>query len=144
MGGKRASSFVPSNFFTHIKTFRIMEHPINRVLLTGHIGREIELKTVTGGGKLVSFSIATNESYTSRTGERVTDTNWHNVVAWGGLAERIAATMNKGMEVTVEGSLRSRSYEDKEGKRRYVTDVLLVDCQRVLREQPARAEEPAC
>ncbi len=111
-----------------------MTNVINRVYLTGNIGKDPELVTTANGTKMVRFSVATNETYTNKMGEKVTETNWHNLIAWGALAERIAASMNKGMEVTIEGSLKSRSWEDKEGKRRYGTDVQLVDCQRVVRE----------
>lgn len=111
-----------------------MNTPINRVQLTGHLGKDPELQSTSNGNKYVRLSLATNEPYTNRAGERVTETHWHNLVAWGGLAERIAGTMNKGLEVTVEGNLRSRSWEDKDGNRRYTTEVVLNDCQRVTRD----------
>lgn len=111
-----------------------MSNVINRVFLTGHLGKDPELVTTANGNKMVRFSIATNEGYTNKVGEKVSETNWHNLVAWGALAERIASSMNKGMEVTIEGSLKTRSWDDKEGKRRFSTDVQLIDCQRVVRE----------
>lgn len=108
--------------------------PINRVQLTGHLGRDPELQTTNNGNRYLRLSLATNESYTNRAGETVTETNWHNLVAWGALAERIAASTHKGMEVTIEGALKSRSYEDKNGLRRYVTEINLNDLQRINRE----------
>lgn len=118
-----------------------MKNPINRVQLTGNIGKEPELMTTNTGAKYVRLSLATNEFYTNRTGEKVNETNWHNVIAWGQLAERIAVSMHKGDEITVEGSLRSRSYDDKEGKRRYVTEVLIFECTSVKQEIAAAATE---
>ena len=76
------------------------------------------------GKKLAKFSIATNESYKNQQGERVTDTQWHNVVAWGKTAEIIEEYVTKGKEVAVEGKLTTRSYDDKEGNKRYMTEVV--------------------
>ena len=76
------------------------------------------------GKKLAKFSIATNETYKNQQGERVTDTQWHNVVAWGKTAEIIEEYVTKVKEVAVEGKLTSRSYDDKEGNKRYTTEVV--------------------
>jgi single-strand DNA-binding protein len=81
------------------------------------------------GKKLAKFSIATNETYKNNKGEKVTDTQWHNVVAWGKTAELIENYVPKGKEIGVEGKLTSRSYEDKEGNKRYITEVV---CNEVL------------
>jgi single-strand DNA-binding protein len=81
------------------------------------------------GKKLAKFSIATNETYKNNKGEKVTDTQWHNVVAWGKTADLIENYVPKGKEIGVEGKLTSRSYEDKDGIKRYVTEVV---CNEVL------------
>ena len=73
---------------------------------------------------MAKFSIATNESYKNNKGERVTDTQWHNVVAWGKTAEIIESFVTKGKEVAIEGKLTTRSWEDKEGQKRYTTEVV--------------------
>jgi single-strand DNA-binding protein len=95
----------------------------NKVQLIGNLGMNPEVKTLDGGKKLAKFSIATNENYKNAKGEKVTDTQWHNVVAWGKTAEIIEKFLKKGSEVAIEGKLVNRNYDDKEGIKRYVTEV---------------------
>lgn len=95
----------------------------NKVLLIGNLGQDPEIVALDNGGKLARFSMATNESYRNSKGERVTDTQWHNVVAWGKTAEVVEHYLSKGKEVAIEGKLVHRSYENKEGEKRYVTEV---------------------
>ncbi|WP_422862173.1 single-stranded DNA-binding protein [Flagellimonas sp. W118] len=95
----------------------------NRVQLIGNLGNDPETVTLENGNKLTKFSIATNESYKNAQGEKVTDTQWHNVVAWGKVAEIAENYLIKGKEVAVEGKLVSRSYESKEGEKRYITEI---------------------
>ncbi|ARV16907.1 single-stranded DNA-binding protein [Polaribacter sp. SA4-12] len=96
----------------------------NRVQLIGNLGNNPEIITLESGNKLAKFSIATNESYKNAQGEKVTDTQWHNVVAWNKTAEIIERYLEKGNEVAIEGKLTSRSYETKEGEKRYITEVV--------------------
>ncbi len=96
----------------------------NRVQLIGNLGTEPEMITLESGKKLAKFSIATNETYKNAQGEKVTDTQWHNVVAWNKTAEIIEKYVQKGNEIVVEGKLTSRSYETKEGEKRYITEVV--------------------
>lgn len=96
----------------------------NKVQLIGHVGNEPEIVNLESGKKLAKFSIATNESYKNSKGEKITDTQWHNIVAWGKTAELIENYVPKGKEVGIEGKLTSRSYEDKDGQKRYVTEVI--------------------
>ena len=95
----------------------------NKVQLIGNLGNNPEIITLDSGKKLAKFSIATNESYRNSKGEKVTDTQWHNVVAWNKTAEIIEQYVEKGSEIVVEGKLTSRSYETKEGEKRYSTEV---------------------
>jgi len=95
----------------------------NKVQLIGNLGKDPEVVQLENGGKLAKFSLATNESYKNNKGERITETQWHNVVAWGKLAEIVENYLSKGKEVAVEGKLTHRSYETKEGEKRYVTEV---------------------
>jgi single-strand DNA-binding protein len=95
----------------------------NKVQLIGNLGNDPEIITMENGNKLAKFSIATNETYKNSEGEKVTDTQWHNVVAWGKLAEITENYLTKGKEVMIEGKLMSRSYETKEGEKRYITEV---------------------
>jgi len=96
----------------------------NKVQLIGHVGNTPEILNLETGKKLAKFSIATNESYKNSKGEKVTDTQWHNIVAWGKTADLIEKFAPKGKEVGIEGKLTTRSYEDKEGVKRYITEVV--------------------
>ncbi|WP_298779302.1 single-stranded DNA-binding protein [uncultured Polaribacter sp.] len=97
----------------------------NKVQLIGNLGNDPEIITLESGKKLAKFSIATNESYKNSQGEKVTDTQWHNVVAWNKTAEIVEKYVTKGKEVAIEGKLTSRSYETKEGEKRYITEVVV-------------------
>ena len=96
----------------------------NKVQLIGNLGNHPEIITLENEKKLAKFSIATNESYKNSQGEKVTDTQWHNVVAWGKTAEIVEKYVTKGKEVAIEGKLTNRSYETKEGEKRYITEVV--------------------
>ncbi len=95
----------------------------NKVQLIGNLGMNPEIKTFAGGKKLAKVSIATNETYKNAKGEKVTDTQWHNLVVWGKLAEVVEKFLKKGSEVAVEGKLLNRNYTDKEGVKRYITEI---------------------
>ena len=95
----------------------------NKVQLIGNIGMNPEVKTLDGGKKLAKMSIATNESYKNAKGEYVKETQWHNLIAWGKTAELIEKLFQKGCEVAVEGKLINRNYTDKEGIKRYITEI---------------------
>ncbi len=95
----------------------------NKVQLIGNLGNDPEMVTMENGSKLAKFSLATNETYKNAEGEKVTDTQWHNIVAWGKIAEIAENFLSKGKEVVIEGKLMSRSYETKEGEKRYITEV---------------------
>lgn len=101
----------------------------NKVQLIGNVGNAPEIITMESGKKLAKFSLATNETYKNNKGEKITDTQWHNVVAWGKTAELIESYVPKGKEIGVEGKLTSRSYEDKDGIKKYITEVV---CNEVL------------
>lgn len=96
----------------------------NKVQLIGNLGNNPEAITLENGKKLVKFSMATNEVYKNAKGEKITDTQWHNVVAWNKTAEIIEKYLTKGSEVMIEGKLTSRSYETKEGEKRFTTEVV--------------------
>jgi single-strand DNA-binding protein len=95
----------------------------NKVQLIGNLGNAPEIRNTESGKKLARFSVATNESYRNAQGEKVTETQWHNLVAWGKVAEIVEKYLNKGSEVVIEGKLINRSYTDKEGNKKYVTEV---------------------
>lgn len=95
----------------------------NRVQLIGNLGNAPEIRKTETGKKLVRFSVATNESYKNSNGEKVTETQWHNLVAWGKLADIAEKFLNKGTEVAIEGKLINRNYTDKEGVKKYITEI---------------------
>jgi single-strand DNA-binding protein len=95
----------------------------NKVQLIGHLGNAPLVKETESGKKRASFSIATNEIYRNAKGEKVTETTWHNMVAWGRIADIVEKYLNKGSEIAVEGKLISRSYTDKTGIKKFTTEV---------------------
>ena len=95
----------------------------NKVQLIGHVGQQPDVRLTESGKKWVRFAIATSEVYRNAGGDKVTETQWHNLVAWGRLAETIEKYVPKGKEVAIEGKLISRSYTDKEGVKKYITEV---------------------
>ena len=95
----------------------------NKVQLIGNLGMAPEIKTLEGGRKLAKMSIATNESYKNAKGELVKETQWHNLIAWGKTADIIEKYLKKGNEVAIEGKLINSNYTDKEGVKRYVTEI---------------------
>ena len=96
----------------------------NTVELIGHVGQEPEIKTFDGGKKVANITIATNESYTNNKGEKVENTEWHRITAWGKVADIIEKYVIKGKEIAIEGKLTHRSYDDKDGNKRYITEIV--------------------
>ena len=100
-----------------------MNGTLNKVMLIGHTGDDVKMNYFEGGGCIGRFPLATNETYKNAEGEKVTDTQWHNIVAWGKIAEIAENYLAKGKEVMIEGKLMSRAYETKEGEKRYITEI---------------------
>lgn len=97
----------------------------NRVQLIGNVGNDPEVKSFEGGKKVANLTLATNESYRNEKGEKVEQTEWHRVVAWGKTAEIVEKYVTKGKEIAIEGKLTHRSYDDKNGEKRYITEVVV-------------------
>jgi single-strand DNA-binding protein len=95
----------------------------NKVQLIGNLGNAPEVRSTESGKKLVRFSVATNEQYKNAKGERVTETQWHNLIAWGKVADIAEKFLVKGTEVAIEGKLVNRNYMDKEGNKKYITEI---------------------
>lgn len=95
----------------------------NKVQLIGNLGLKPEVKNTENGKKLAIFSIATNETYRNSNGDKVTETQWHRVVAWGKMAEIAEKYLDKGKEIAIEGRLVHRSYIDKDGTKKYITEI---------------------
>ncbi len=109
----------------------------NRVQLIGHLGNDPEVKNLNGGKTVVNFSMATSDYYKNANGEKVTETQWHKIVAWNGTAKIIEKNLKKGNEVGIVGKLTTRSWDDKDGNKRYITEVVANE---VLLMGAAKAE----
>src|ERR1700742_2767496 len=96
---------------------------INKVILIGHLGKDPELRSLEGGVSVTSFPLATSETF-NKDGQKVEQTEWHNIVMWRGLADLAAKFLQKGKLVYIEGKLRTRSFEDKEGVKKYTTEIV--------------------
>src|SRR3990172_7277245 len=96
---------------------------INKVILVGHVGKDPEVKYLEGGLVVANLRMATSESYTNKNGERIDQTEWHSVVLWRKLAEIAEKFVKKGSLIYIEGKLQTRSWEDKDGNKRYTTEI---------------------
>ena len=122
-----AVTLLLSNESKFYQNFTIMNAMKNRVQLIGNLGATPEVRNLNSGKKVAQFSMATSETYKNSAGERVQDTQWHQVVAWNKLAEVVENYLDRGRRVAVEGKLVYRSYEDKNGVKRYVTEIIASD-----------------
>ncbi|MFZ1692929.1 MAG: single-stranded DNA-binding protein [Flavobacteriales bacterium] len=111
----------------------------NKVHLVGNLGFDPEVREIAKGRKVARLSVATHDSYKNASGERVTDTQWHTVVAWGQTAEMAERLLRKGSPVMLEGRLVHRSYEAKDGSKRYITEVVMSNFQLLPSKQEAAA-----
>ena len=107
----------------------------NSVNLIGNIGKDVAVTTFDNGNKKAAIVLATNDYYTNSKGEKIKQTEWHNLVAWGKTAELMSATLTKGNEVAIQGMLTSRSYTDKDGVTKYVTEVQVNEFYRISRAE---------
>ena len=101
-----------------------MSKGIDKVILVGNLGKDPEVQYLEGGVAVAKFPLATTESYKNKQGERVDQTEWHNVVLWRGLAEVAEKYVKKGSRVYVEGKIRTRSYDDKDGNKKWFTEIV--------------------
>jgi single-strand DNA-binding protein len=97
---------------------------INKVILVGNLGKDPEIRTFENGGKVAQFSLATSEAYKDKEGNWQEQTEWHNIVVWRHLAERAENFLKKGSKIYLEGKIRSRSWEDKDNNKRYITEIV--------------------
>lgn len=102
-----------------------MKNLRNSVTLIGNLGMDPEVKNLESGSTLAKFSMATTDKYTNNKGEKIQDTTWHNLVAWGKTAEIAEKYLKKGSQVAVEGKLTNRSYETKDGDKKYITEIVV-------------------
>lgn len=97
---------------------------VNKVILVGNLGKDPEIRNLEGGNKVANFTLATSEAYKDKSGQRIENTEWHNVVVWKGLADIAEKYLKKGSTIYLEGKLRTRSWEDKDKVKRYTTEIV--------------------
>jgi single-strand DNA-binding protein len=113
---------------------------MNNVQLQGLMGKDAVITTYESGKKKVSFSLATTEKYTNYKGESLSNTTWHNIVAWGAQAEKYA-NLVKGTKLYIQGSISNRSYQDKEGNTKYISEIVANDMQKIENTEVASMTE---
>ena len=113
---------------------------INKVILIGHLGADPELRYTPNGTPVANFRVATTERWINKQGERMESTEWHRIVAWGKLGEFCGQYLNKGKQVYIEGRLRTRSWEDKDGKKQWTTEIIAQRLQ--LLGKPEKSSTP--
>lgn len=102
-----------------------MGYSVNRVFLLGYVGKDPTVRAIPSGTKVANFSMATDESYKDKNGQKVDKVEWHNLVAWSGLADVADKYIKKGSKIHVEGHLQTRSWDDKDGKKHYSTEIVI-------------------
>lgn len=117
---------------------------VNRVILIGNLGKDPDLRYTPSGQPVATFPIATSEKWKDKDGQLQQKTNWHNIVAWGRQAEICKEYLKKGSPIYIEGRIQSRSYDDKDGNRRYITEIITTRIQMLGRkgEEPSAEQLP--
>ncbi|MEP7324289.1 MAG: single-stranded DNA-binding protein [Saprospiraceae bacterium] len=104
-----------------------MSSVTNKVQLMGHLGQEPMVKQFATGSKMASFSLATNESYISASGTKIENTQWHRLVAWGEAADKVESQLTKGAKIALTGKISNRTYEAKDGTKKYATEIVVQE-----------------
>lgn len=112
---------------------------VNKVILVGRLGKDPETRKIDANTSKVTFPLATSEAYKNQDGTWTENTDWHNIVMWRGIAERAERELRKGNVVYIEGKLKTRSWEDKDGNKRYTTEVVVENFQAVTRNEDQRS-----
>ncbi len=102
---------------------------VNKVILVGNVGKDPDVRHLDSGVTVASFSLATSETYRNKENQKVTNTEWHNIVVWRGLAEVVEKYVKKGDPLYLEGKIRNRSYDDKDGNKKYITEIIADNMQ---------------
>jgi single-strand DNA-binding protein len=116
---------------------------MNKVILIGHVGKDPEVRYLDSGTPKASFTIATTKRYKNKAGERVSETAWHNIILWRKLAEIAEKYIRKGALVLIEGEITYRSYEDREGVKRFTTEIICTDLEMLGRKEDSENEPVA-
>ena len=115
---------------------------VNKVILIGNVGKDPEVRYLESGVPVAKFPLATSETYKNKSGERISNTEWHNIVLWRGLAEVAEKYIKKGAQLFIEGKIKSRSWDDKEGNKRYITEIVADAIQLLGRAPGEDAQTP--
>lgn len=116
---------------------------VNKAILIGRLGKDPELRYTPSGSAVTSFTLATNRTWSGQDGQKNEETTWHNIVAWGKQAEVIKEYLSKGREVYIEGRISNRSYDDKEGNKRYISEVVVQSFSFIGSRSGGAADMPA-
>jgi single-strand DNA-binding protein len=114
---------------------------VNKVILVGNVGKDPEVRYVDTNVPVARFPFATSETYRSRDGEKITTTEWHNIVLWRGLAEVAEKFVRKGSQLFIEGKIRTRSYDDRDGNKRYITEIIADNMQMLGRRSDSQSTD---
>lgn len=114
---------------------------VNKVILVGNVGKDPEVRYLEKGVGVARFPLATSETYKGRDGEKVTATEWHNIVLWRGLAEIAEKYVRKGSQLYIEGKIRTRSYDDKDGNKRYMTEIVADQMQMIGKKSDTTGDD---
>ena len=116
---------------------------VNKVILVGRLGSDVELKNINDSQTVANFSIATSEKWNNKLGEKQEKTEWHRIVMWGKVAEIAGKYLHKGSQVYIEGKLQTRSWDDKDGNKRYATEVVGFSLQMLDGKKQESEQRPA-
>lgn len=114
---------------------------INKVILVGNVGNDPEVRHIDNDTSVANFSLATTESYTNKSGEKVSNTEWHRIVAWRGLAKVVENYIKKGAQLYIEGRIQTRNWDDKDGNKRYVTEINADTIKMLGRKQDSESSQ---
>ena len=114
---------------------------INKVILIGNVGKDPEVKHLESSVSVANFPLATSENYTNKSGEKVTTTEWHNIVCWRGLATIAENYIRKGSQIYVDGKIRTRSYDAQDGSKRYITEIFADTIQLLGKKNDGTTQE---
>jgi single-strand DNA-binding protein len=114
---------------------------VNKVILVGNVGKDPEVKHLDSNASVANFTLATSDHYTNKSGEKVTTTEWHNIVCWSGLATLAENYIRKGSQIYVDGKIRTRSYDAQDGSKRYITEILADTIQLLGRKSDGTSPE---
>lgn len=121
----------------------LLNMSVNKAILVGFVGNDPEVRYLDSGTPVANFRLATSENYTNKAGEKVTQTEWHNIVLWRGLAEVAEKYIKKGTQVYIEGRIRTRSWDDRDGNKRYTTEIVADNLQMMGKRSDSAVESSA-